>query len=236
MRKLLISFVFTLLTAQSAYAQADMSKADHAVNLIESFQAPKVDAVINSSIGNFKCGEGLNVAIDNDVDNIAVRGPGRAPSIVAGKSKFALFVADVKKDKFREDFYKEGDIYSYSSETKKKMNITGIDFETSEVEYVFNRKSKNEENPFEHELGLTRAEVKKAILHILNSSEENYQTDEKAFTVRIKDKAYHIDLNMPLLANPVYKQDVNTGNIEYGLGNVTPRKNIYDMPFVSMSE
>ena len=88
--------------------------------------------------------------------------------------------------------------------------------------------------PFEHELGLTEKEVKAAILKIMDRAEESYQTDEKAFAFRIGQKAYLIDLKLPLLANPVYKQDVNTGNIEYGFSNVTPRTDEFD--FISMSE
>lgn len=236
MRKLLISFVFTLLTAQTANAFADTSKTDHAVKLIQSFEAPKVDAVINSSIGEFKCGEGVNIAVENEVDQVDVRGPGRAPAIFAGKSKFDLFRESVEKEEFRADFYKEGDVYSYSSQIKKKLNVAGIDMETTESQQVFERKSATKELPFVHELGLTKAEVKKAILHIIDSADESYQTSEKAFSVRIKEKAYHIDLNLPLLANPIYKQDVNSGNIEYGFTNVTPRADEFDIPFVSMSE
>lgn len=233
MKKLLISFIFSILTANSAYATATETKTDHAIKLIQIFEADKVDEVINSSISTMICSEGSNAQIENERQ---VLEPGsRAPGFVRGKGKFQLFKESVEKGDFRESFYKEGDVYSYSSEEKKDLVVAGLTMEKTVLEHVFTRKSKAEDHPFEHEFGLNEADVKKAILKLLDSADEHYQTDEKAFSVRIKDKAYLIDLRLPLLANPVYKEDVNTGSIEYGFTSVSPR-NEEEVPFVSMSK
>ncbi|MFT6070602.1 MAG: hypothetical protein ACJAT2_003039 [Bacteriovoracaceae bacterium] len=233
MKRLLLSFIFSILTANSAYATATEAKTDHAIKLIKTFEADKVDQVINSSVSTFICKEGSNAAIDNErkLDH-----PGsRAPGFVKGKGKFQLFKEEVEKGNFRDSYHKEGDVYSYSSEEKKALDVFGLPMESTTLEFVFERKSKTEEKPFEHEFGLTVADVKKEILNLINSADENYQTDERAFIVRVKDKAYLINLDSPLLSNPIYKVDVNTGNVEYGLSNVRSRSKD-QTPFVSMSK
>jgi hypothetical protein len=233
MKRLLLSFIFSILTAVTAQATADLAKTDHAIKLIKTFEADKVDQVINSSVNTMICSEGSNAQIDNE--RKSDDGGSRTPGFISGKGKFQLFKEAVMKGSFHEDFYKEGDVYSYSSEVSKPMNFMGLEFAKSESEHVFVRKSQTVDHPFEHEFGLTEADVQKGIMKLLNKADENYQTDEKAFIVRIKDKAYLIDMRLPLMANPVYKQDVNTGDIDYGFAGVTPR---YEgsAPVVSMSE
>ncbi len=235
MRKLLISFVFTLLTAQTAYANAEQTRTEHSVKLLKAFEAEKVDSVINSSVSAIKCGDGVNHVTEKSAsEDVIDRGPGRAPAIFARKSKLDSFKELVEKGEFREQFYKEGDIYSYSSESKESRDFMNMEYEISNFEHVFNRKSKTEEQPFEHEMGLTEAEVKAALMAIIAKADESYQTKEKAFVFRIDEKAYLIDLELPLLANPVYKQDVTTGNIDYGFSNVVPRTSEFDLNFVTM--
>ena len=240
MRKLLLSFAFTLLTAQTANAIVSETRADHSVKIIEMFGAEKVDAVINSSIGDFKCGEGVNLPVENDAkDEVAKRGIGRAPAIVAGKGEFALFRERVEKGEFREQFYKLGDVYEYSSQTQVPQEdggFLGMEFTITEHDHAFNRMSAAGDKPFFHELGLTEADVKKEILKLIDNADENLQTGEDSFMVRIGEKAYGIDLKLPLLANPVYRQDVTNGNIEYGFANVLPRTKEFDFDFVSMNE
>ena len=235
MRKLLISFVFTLLTAQTAYANAEQTRTEHSVKLIKTFEADKVDSVINSSVSAIKCGEGVNHVTEvNTSGDVVDRGPGRAPAIIAGKSKLESFKELVEKGEFREKFYNEGDIYSYSSEVMKPVSGVPFEMHVRSFEHVFNRKSKTKDQPFEHEMGLTEAEVKGALLAIMAKADESYQTKEKAFVFRIDEKAYLIDLELPLIANPVYKQDVTTGNIDYGFSNVVPRTSEFDLNFVTM--
>lgn len=233
MKRLIISFIFSILTAATAHAGATEAKTDHAIKLIKTFEASKVDHVINSSVSTMICSEGSNNQINNE-RKVDLAGS-RAPGFVKGKGAFQLFKEEVEKGNFRESYYDEGDVYSYSSETRKPLVIAGLTMETSDFQHVFDRKSKSEDAPFEHEFGLTEQDVKKGIMNLLNKADEHYQPKEKAFMVRIKDKAYLIDLNMPLLANPIYKEDVNTGDFEYGFTNVVPRTKA-STPVVSMSK
>lgn len=235
MKRLIVSFIFSILTAATAQAQAsgDLAKTDHAVKLIKTFQADKVDEVINSSVSTMICSEGSNSQIDNE-RKVDFAGS-RAPGFIKGKGKFQIFKEAVEKGLFHKRYNKQGDIYSYSSSVNQPLKFMGLEFEKSETEHVFDRKSETDELSFEHEFGLTKVDIKKGIMKLINKADEHYQTDENAFIVRVKDKAYFIDLSLPLMANPVYKQDVKTGNIDYALAGVTPRSDS-SSPFVSMSK
>ncbi len=233
MKRLLISFIFSILTANSAYATATEAKTDHAIKLIQTFEADKVDHVINSSVSNFICNEGTNSQIDNE-RKVDFAGS-RAPGFVKGKGKFQLFKEEVEKENFRKRYYNEGDIYSYSTQEEKAVEHFLFSLDTVTYEHVFNRYSEAKNTPFEHEFGLTVADVKKGIMSLLENADHHYQTGEKAFSVQVKDKAYLIDLRYPLLANPIYKQDVKTGEIEYGYTGATPRYG-HGTSIVSMGE
>lgn len=239
MKRLLLSFLFTLLTAQQAHAIADHSKADHAVNLIELFEADKVDAVINSKVGNVACGEGVNLPTENEIEQKESGATfGRAPAIVTNADfHLAQFKKSVEKGEFRETFYKEGDIYSYSSESLKPIQADlPFGMQVLTTEHVFNRKSKTKDKPFEHERGLTEEAVRKYLLTLMEDATQYIKTNDKSYSFVVDGKFYHINLEYPLLANPIYKQDVKTIEIDYGFANVTSRTEEFEMPFVSMTK
>lgn len=234
MRRLLISFVFTLLTAQTAYA--DHSKAGYAVNLITAFEAGSVDSVINGDVTKIVCGEAVDV--QEEVTEKSHRGPGRTPALEGnGKSKFDMFKERVAKGEFRKLFHEGGDLYSYSSVRQRTQfgDKPIFDIPVQESSHAFTRMSAGNGTPAFHELGLTEDKVKKNLVSLMEQADESYQTSKDAFSFRVGEKAYHIDLNLPLIANPVYKQDVTTGEIDYGLTGVTPKTKYPNFNFVSQN-
>ncbi len=126
---------------------------------------------------------------------------------VGNVSNYSSFVTEVQAGRFisvpngRMTF-----IYNlYSYEVRERDGIFGIDYTSTDVDFLRTFGRSVNGSTVNHEFGSSNQEIINNLVNILNNVKAQVQTGPAAFRVlTFNDEVYEINLAIPLVGNPVY--------------------------------
>ena len=169
------------------------------------------------------CGKGNNNSVaDNSVASVT---PQYSGTIVGGAT-FEAFKAEVNAGHFYpQPSYENVHRYYYFDPSKSSSNChtTGGFFKittcsgTSQVmTFPLSRRSTLSTGTIQHELGTTYDAVRNGIMTILNNADYPVRVTDTYYRVQTTDgDIYEINLNYPLIANPVAHYNASSNNYFY---------------------